>query len=989
MASNDIWHSCSDDEFFSASDASDSSDCSFHSTSLSLHSQLDSTFSSFPKNFNAVHINAQSIPSHFPDLLSSFDNNKNLHAILVSETFLKPRLPSVSYSIPGFHLIRNDRTGKGGGGVAIYLRSHIPFTILDKSPTLYSESAEHIFIEVLFGQLKLLLGVYYSPSLHINYFQSFETLLEKYIPTVDHTIIMGDFNTCLLKADARAKRLTDIVNSSNLQLLPSPATHFFPNCTPSLLDLIMVSSTDHVNLHGQFPAEAFSYHDLIYVSYKIRPPKAKPTIVMRRSFKNFNNEKFLQDLHNIDWDAIYCASTVDDKVNLFNSMLTELFDVHAPLRPMKLKHLPAPWLTKEIKIAMAKRNSAKAKFKLNPTDERLIKYKKLRNQCSKLCRDAQRKYIHDSIENNNSLKTWKFLSSLGIGKQRNQTINNINIDALNKHFTSVTLMDLKTKDDTLTCIRASTTPDFPSFRFDSLTPNEVKKHILAIKSDAIGSDGISRKMILMALEKVTPILCHILNCSLFTSTFPNVWRSAYVIPVPKINNPSSFSHFRPISILPFLSKVAERIVSFQLRLYLSRNNLLNPFQSGFRPGHSTVTALTKICDDIRSGLDKQLVTIIVLLDFSNAFNTVDFDIMLAILKFHNNLSQEVVSWFHSYLQNRQQRVRVDGKFSSFSYLQAGVPQGGVLSPLLFAIFINSISHFLSCSFHLYADDLQIYVSVPADEIAVGISKINSDLCKISSWSKSNGLNINASKSQAIIVGNPKQTRKIDTSAVAPIVLDNTILPFSETVKNLGLIIDSSFSWVPQINQVSRRLFAAIGSLKRWKNLLPIRTKITLAETLLLPILDYADCSYTDLNVELLNKLERLQNMAIRFIFGLRKFDHISEYRARLKWLPIRMRRNFHVLTLLFSILYAPHTPSYLKDRFTFYSAVDCHMQLRSRSDNKLLTPHHHTTFYGKSFTVHAVILWNNLPKHVRDSKSLPIFKNRLKDFFLSASCHSY
>ena len=226
------------------------SDDSFHSTSLPLNTLLDSKFSSVPKNFNVIHINSQSIPAHYPDLLSSLDV-KNVHAILVSETFLKPCLPSTSYSIPGFHLIRNDRVNKGGGGVAIYLRSHIPFTILDKSHSQYSEAAEHIFVEILFGTLKVLLGVFYNPSLHINYFESFEILLEKYVSTVDHTILMGDFNTCLIKNDKRAKSLKNIVLSSNLHLLSSSATHFFPHCSPSLLDLIIVSSVDHVHFHGQ------------------------------------------------------------------------------------------------------------------------------------------------------------------------------------------------------------------------------------------------------------------------------------------------------------------------------------------------------------------------------------------------------------------------------------------------------------------------------------------------------------------------------------------------------------------------------------------------------------------------------------------------------------------------------------------------------------------------------------------------------------------
>ena len=220
---------------------------------------------------------------------------------------------------------------------------------------------------------------------------------------------MGDFNTCLIKDDWRASRLENIIKSANLNLLPTNATHFFPNTTPSQLDLMIVSSNERVATYGQLCAEAFSYHDLIYMAYKIRTPKIKPTIIMRRSFKNFNNEAFLQDLNKIDWESVLNAPTVNEKNIIFNSLLIELFDVYAPLRPIKLKHLPAPWLTEDIKTLMAKRNSAKSKYKRNPTEENLNRFKTLRNRCNKTCRDAQRTFIYNSMESCNSASVWKFL----------------------------------------------------------------------------------------------------------------------------------------------------------------------------------------------------------------------------------------------------------------------------------------------------------------------------------------------------------------------------------------------------------------------------------------------------------------------------------------------------------------------------------------------------------------------------------------------------
>lgn len=185
-------------------------------------------------------------------MLSSFQN-KNIHAILVSESWLKPCLLSSSYSLPGFQLIRNDRVGKPGGGVAIYLRSHISFNIVSKSMSHDGHGPDHLFLELLLFNTKLLLGVYYNLSLAVDYFASFENLLEVYTPQYSHTVVMCEFNTCLLKQDCRASRLRSLVNSTNLHILPLNPTHSYPNCSPSLLDLILVSACDHVEKHGQCP----------------------------------------------------------------------------------------------------------------------------------------------------------------------------------------------------------------------------------------------------------------------------------------------------------------------------------------------------------------------------------------------------------------------------------------------------------------------------------------------------------------------------------------------------------------------------------------------------------------------------------------------------------------------------------------------------------------------------------------------------------------
>ncbi|CAK1577919.1 unnamed protein product [Parnassius mnemosyne] len=285
---------------------------------------------------------------------------------------------------------------------------------------------------------------------------------------------------------------------------------------------------------------------------------------------------------------------------------------------------------------------------------------------------------------------------------------------------------------------------------------------------------------------------------------------------------------------------------------------------------------------------------------------------------------------------------------------------------------------------MYADDLQIYTQSSLEDLSKSVDTINADLTCISNWSgmsKRYGLTINPKKTQAIIIGSSRLIRKIDWSSLPPILLDCTQIPYSNKVKNLGLYLDSCMSWTSQINEVSRKMFAALSSLRRLRNFLPTVTKVTLAQSLLLPILDYADICYLDITEEQLNKLERIQNLCIRFIFGLRKYDHISEFRKQLKWLPIRLRRNTHILSTLYSVLFNPSTPHYLKDRFQYLSLTHNRF-LRSSVNLSLSTPSHSSSFFKKSFTVTAVRLWNSLPLHIRRAQSLHSFKCLVKSYYL-------
>ncbi|XP_026324491.1 uncharacterized protein LOC113233567 [Hyposmocoma kahamanoa] len=246
---------------------------------------------------------------------------------------------------------------------------------------------------------------------------------------------MGDLNTCLLKNNFRSSRLNSLVSAVNFVLLPLTATHHSPNCQPSLLDVQIVSKPESVLLHGQTTAP-FSYHDLIYLSYRVRTLKPRIKVIFQRSFASVCVDRLREDFSNIDWSTLIESNTVNEKIKIFNNLLIKLYDSHAPLRPVRVKHLPAPWLTPSIKKIMKRRDKAKSILRRFPGDDNLLSYKRLRNLCNRLCRDAKRRYIHSSMEGLSMGQTWKFLRSLGVGRDRDCTIDLPDLNSLNKYFTN-------------------------------------------------------------------------------------------------------------------------------------------------------------------------------------------------------------------------------------------------------------------------------------------------------------------------------------------------------------------------------------------------------------------------------------------------------------------------------------------------------------------------------------------------------------------------
>jgi hypothetical protein len=447
-------------------------------------------------------------------------------------------------------------------------------------------------------------------------------------------------------------------------------------------------------------------------------------------------------------------------VSSFNNYILALFDLHAPVKKNIIKDKSKPWITDTIKLIMSLRDDALTKYYKTKTDSAKQFYCSLKNYVTTAIKHEKKAYFNSFINNNlkNPNILWKTIRNSAVLNNRRSDCIPDHINDPNK-ISDYFLKLPPTKNVDLKCVIVDMKINNPvlgnTFDLKPTTETDVLKIINNISTCSSGCDGVSIDMIKLTLPKTLPIITKIINKSLKTLTFPTLWKKALVRPIPKRDSIEDLKDLRPISILPILSKVLEKVVLNQMIDYCDGINVIPRFQSGFRRGHGTETALLHVTDDLLEASDMGLSSILVLLDYTRAFDCLHPQLLLAKLK-HYGFSTNTCKWFETYLTDREQTVVTyasDGTkmCSSPRTVDRGVPQGSILSPILFSIFTADLPKCIkTCKYHLYADDTQLYCSFDAKNIQEAIKNINADLTSIYNWSDNNSLCLNPTKSQVLI-----------------------------------------------------------------------------------------------------------------------------------------------------------------------------------------------------------------------------------------------
>ena len=938
-------------------------------------------------NMKIAVINGQSVrekTARIVDLVTDIDCD----IMFITETWLYAEgdEPVIEKLTPPGYLKKSfpRQYGLGGGILVLYKNSMNPkCTVLPCGPSF--ENCQCIFS--INGQSVTFVCIYRAPPSQKNKFtkkqfnSEFHEFLDHFATDEKAPIFVGDFNLHFDNpTDTYVSDMLNILQTRLLTQIVNKPTHKKNH----ILDWVV---TDDVNsiINIDVTDKCISDHFVVHFEVPFRKPcPAKRTITCRK--KNIDNNSFERGLQNIVTAINSAAST--DKVNLFNSKLKDLLDSHAPLRTRTVTDRPsALWMDQSIKTLKAERRKAERKWRKDKLCVDKDIYKNLNNKIKCAIESARRDLYSKQIEECKTSKALFHVASSLCGKKGDTQ------SSLPTGFASDELPEVFGNffNDKISKIRgaldaASLSPPVhvpftgtQMLTFDVVSREDVRKVIKLSAPKSSCLDPIPTPLLMTHLDSLLDPITDIINESLQSGTVPNAFKHAVILPLLKKPNlsPDELKNFRPVSNLPFLSKILEKVVLAQLKKHLSKHNLLDPCQSAYREFHNTETALLKVHNDLLCSTDGGDTAILALLDLSAAFDTIDHSILMERLSTTFGISGSVIEWFKSYVLGRTQCVIVNDNCSSVFDLCYGVPQGSVLGPVLYTMYTQPMGAIIkkhSMCYHMYADDTQVYKSAPPNDFPKLIHDFETCIKEIKCWMVDNKLKMNEDKTEIIKCNTGRCNLSSDLNHIC---IENEIIPFSDKAKNLGVYFDSKLSMSHQVNNLCRIMYLELRRIKQMSPFLKQSNLKTLMSAFVFSRLDYCNALLYGLPNDTLCKLQKIQNNAARMILKKKKRDHVTPMLRQLHWLPVEARIKYKVATLCYKCNFQ-QAPQYL------YELIVNHvpsLNLRSRNKALLSVPcRANKKTSERAFVHYAPVVWNSLPLDLRQCSSLDCFKRGLKTY---------
>ena len=939
------------------------------------------------KGFRIGHLNVQGLGNKFDEIKLLLNSNHTQIQILgLSETKLNNIHPSTFFEVNCYQKpFRRDRQENNGGGLLIYVKNEVN---CKRREDLESEQLECIWLEVNPVKSKsFLVGhVYRPPNSGIAWNELFEECLENVLQEEKEMYILGDINRDLLNNQTR-KAWSDYMEPFGLTQLVSEATRVTPSSS-TLIDHIYSNCPENVTSIN-VPKIGLSDHFPVFFTRKLhgQPTKRTHYTITYRSFKNFDENKFYADLQAVPWDLIHLFDDTDDVLEAWNDLFLQVVDDNIPLKEHRVKHKNQPqWLTPDILDAIKCRDRHKA---LGNDAQ----YKLWRNKVLSLIRKAKKEKYETYIDTNRGKpgSIFKLFQEVGAGKgnKKQSSISSIKVnedttsedpaeiaETFNDFFVNVASRIKEpisnSTHDELKEFCQNKLAEGTRFEIPCLDVTNVRKYLSNIDvTKATGTDNIRPRLLKLAAPYIATEITYICNKSISSSSFPTKWKEAKVSPLHKQGPSDDINNYRPISILPILSKILERHVSDCLLHYLNENDLLHVTQSGFRAQHSCETALTHMIDSWLEALDHGQMVGVVLVDFKKAFDLVDHKILLRKLKLYG-IDNVTLQWFTSYLTERQQHVSVNNSKSSFKPVSCGVPQGSILGPLLFLLFINDLPLYTCNVFtDLYADDTTLYFVHPSQDVIE--QNLQTALNELQIWCKNNGMVLNSAKTKVMFVTTNQRRQRLVNDNLELFYNDNALHTITND-KILGVFVDNNLTWSEHVKHISKKIASNIWLLSKIKGFLSKDHRVQYYKSYIQPHIDFCNVVWGSTSDANKLKIFRLQKRACRVILNYEVEDS-EEAMKSLNIQSIYDRLILRKAKFMFKVFHEK-APKYITDNFTLRSNVNTSFVLRSASAQCFVPPKPSTEAFKQSMRYSGCIVWNSLPEGVKTANTLGSFHNR-------------
>ena len=957
------------------------------------------------KNLKVSCINARSVRNKADDIASHIiDENVDICAI--TETWLhassdtKDKVILGNLTPPGFKLLHVPRTKSrnkaSGGGVAVIYRDHLK---IQKQKTTAFKSFECLEILLTTGAGCTRLAVIYRPppggksgcptSVFLDEFHQY---IDGHSTTNGDLLLTGDFNFHVEDAsNADTTKFKDLLFSLSLKQHIQDVTHDKGH----VLDLVITRCHESMLHDIEVHPSSFSDHFPITFHLPWKRPRAPRKQVHLRKYKDIDLAALSEDIRNSPLVQSPPQEDVANLVNLYDNTLSCILEKHAPVTVKTIiNRSESPWFTDEIKKAKQDRRQAERKWRKSKLSVDHQIYREKHNLVTALSAKAKTEFYSQQIDecDGDHGKLFKIANSL-LQKRREVHLptHTCQKDLADRfvHYFSDKVQKIRDEFNNLdtTTSKPTTTPQPQPPFFHQFTPideNSLLKIILSGNSKSCRLDPMPTFLLKSTLPILLPTICSIVNQSLSTGVVPNSLKKAAVAPLLKkpTLDVENFKNFRPVSNLPYIGKIIEKVAVKQMEAHMTEHGLHETFQSAYRPHHSTETALLRVSNDVLRAVDRRECVLLTLLDLSAAFDTVDH------MKFLDRLEQEfgvtgrARTWLESYFKDRYQSVFIDSTSSISVPLTTGFPQGSVIGPFGFKPYtkpLTAIAQKHGVSIHLYADDTQLYVSCDPENVDTAVERLEACIEEIRVWMSVNNLKLNDNKTEFVAIASRQQLSNVSDIQLR---IGTEMVSATHSARNIGVMFDATMEMKDHISQITRSCYLHLRAISHVRKYLTTEAAERIIHAFVTSRLDSNNSLLQGTPDYMLDKLQLIQNHAARLIVRKKKSDHITDTLIGLHWLPIKSRIQYKVLLLAYKAQHQA-APVYLADLLQPYLPG---RNLRSEHQHRLEQPKSRLKKYGdRAFSVCAPRLWNVLPDDIKQAKSVDIFKGLLKTHLFKAA----